>query len=65
MDVSYLGILQFQIYDWINMIIVIKIMLTKIMTKEEKGVIVKIDPLTYIRAQKVIRIVFIFVAVLS
>ena len=37
MDLSYLGILQFQIYDWINMIIVIKIMLAKEMMKE-KGV---------------------------
>ena len=50
MDCCYLGILQFQIYDWINMILVIKIMLSKVMAKEEKGIVEQIDPERYVRA---------------
>ena len=47
------------------MILVIKIMLTKAMTKEEKGITVKVDPKRYINAQKICRIVFIGLAIFT
>ena len=47
------------------MVIVINIMLTKVIIKEKTGKVIKTDPKKYIHIQKVMRPVFIIIAIAS